>query len=429
MPLGSFRLNSFRGPISDIPSVAGYILELSAETHIESLGNSGLKVDANGNIFFAVPLDDGSRIAIVKISPSAQILWQRVFREDSADTLDEFLLLSNGNVVVSYRQSNNAKLSVFNGTDGSTVFTRVFAFGDGNFAQIAGLGKDNSDNIYFAARENNQRVLHYFKYSSTGTLLNGSNRYRANPGGSGVPPIIDKPFISSQGNTLFSATRSNVSGVPLDSVIYVFTLTSTATLTFRNSYGRGDNLFPNSMTQDVNNNVYVKHDERSIIKFNSTGTVQWQKSYGTFAQIGNFNSRMITDSENLYCFSRLSSGSFNIFCISLSTGDIVWQNQLTKSNDSFQSFIHDIAVDNNLLYVSGHISTNNQRFIAVLPKDGSGLGTYGSYTLSTSTAGVVSNTAFPTMTNAFVNANQSVSIGTPNIINNAANYTLTQISQ
>jgi outer membrane protein assembly factor BamB len=428
MPLGAFRLNTLSSATAGVSPVAGYILELSAATYNESNSYGGIDIDSSGNIIMAVRLSESfsvNRTAIIKISPSAQILWQRVFSHNNNDEFYEFLLLSNGNVVVSYTQGVNAKISVFNGSDGSTIFTRIFAVEAGNFSPITGLGKDNNDNIYIAARESNQGLLYYYKYNSTGTLLNGPNRYRSNPQ-SGVPPIISDPYVSSVGNTLFSVSRGNVSGISNDPVIYFASLTSTSTLSVITTYGRTNNLFPNSMTQDASNNVYIKHDERSIIKFNSSGTIQWQKSYGS--GVGSFSSKMTVDSQNLYCSSAVNN-LLIIYCISLSTGDIVWQNQLSKSSSSFVVTQHGITVDNNLVYVSSHNSSNNQRIIAALPKDGTGLGNYGTYTLSASTAAVASNTSYATMSNSFIQPTNNISISSPSITNNAANYTLTQITQ
>lgn len=429
MPLGAFKLNLIKPLLQQL--VSGYILEFSSATYPEATSLTRTHVDSDGNIILLFSLDQNfsnNRIAVLKISPNADIIWQRVLASTQSDVPTDMVVLSNGNIAVCFRQgvSNSAGFTVINGTNGSTVFTRTFSVSSDNFTVIMALTKDSSDNIYFIGRGNNQRFFYFYKYSSTGTLINGPLRYNPPPG-LGVAPTVGNGFLSSNGNTLFTVVRGNRNQNSNDDMPFLFTLNSNATITFRASYGSGQSLFPNSIAQDQSNNVYIKHDNRFIIKFNSSGQVQWQKSYGT-STIGGFSSALTTDSENLYCSSHTSSGLL-IFCISAANGEVVWQQQLSRASTTFETFNHQLFVDNNLVYVSAHNSTNNSRLLAAFPKNGTGLGSYGSYTLSGISLASAVNTSYSTMSNSFVTNNTGISVSTPTIVNNAAAYTLTKIEQ
>ena len=140
------------------------------------------------------------------------------------------------------------------------------------------------------------------------------------------------------------------------------------------------------ITTDSSGNVYISGHTNSIGqgtnadlligKYNTSGTLQWQRIIGGTGAAVEYGYGIAVDSSGGVYFGGSGGSSADIFLAKYnSSGVIQWQRYLTYDWDS----LYDLTIDDSgSLYFTGGVVT------AKLPTDGSLTGTYGSYTYAAS---------------------------------------------
>lgn len=134
-----------------------------------------------------------------------------------------------------------------------------------------------------------------------------------------------------------------------------------------------------------------------LLKANSSGVIQWQKQLSTTAN-GNFLTSCIDSSGNIYCAGNTGSSGTSLLAKYNSSGTIQWQRTITNFGG-----INKMQLDSTGTYLYG-ISNYSKMF--KIKTDGSGTGTYvlsGTthvYAASSLTDGTASTTASTSLFNS-----------------------------
>jgi hypothetical protein len=144
---------------------------------------------------------------------------------------------------------------------------------------------------------------------------------------------------------------------------------------------------------DSSDNIYAvgAYDDSSagfsgsiIVKFNSSGTVQWNRRFTSAASNGmRFNGVGIDSSANIYCFGNQTTAYAQYIVKYNSVGTIQWQRSITSADIRFSTFDGVVSSDGSPVSISRAAvqSTGTDRqFVAKIPAAGDKTGTY---TLST----------------------------------------------
>ncbi|MGL6207478.1 MAG: hypothetical protein ACRC1X_06820 [Lactobacillus panisapium] len=133
------------------------------------------------------------------------------------------------------------------------------------------------------------------------------------------------------------------------------TLPSTCMEEWTKDYDMASGL--TNLTSDLDNNIYALSND-SLYKFNSDGSIVWQKKFKEFAKNGEYN--------NAFCYLKFDSINNTIFTLKSNNDKYNWFiceltiNGLIKNEYSIKDIcsfnfdrISSFEIDNNYLYVSG----------------------------------------------------------------------------
>lgn len=305
----------------------------------------GIAADSSGNIYVTGYQSSygtqSNQFYLVKYNSSGTLQWQR--------SLVCIGYLYCRSVVVDSSGSNVYLVGFSSGTNSTSGSDDIFvckysASGDLQWQRLLGgssidygrgIGVDSSNNVYISYYTQSIGQGNYdmglAKYNSSGVLqwqrILGGTAFDAN-GGLGV---------DSSGNSYVSFETS--------------------------SEGQGGSDF-------------------GIAKYNSSGVLQWQRIIGGTGA-DNTRSAALDSSGNVYAFGNTSSvgqGGSDLLIVKYnSSGTLQWQRSLgTTASESGNSIFAD-GSDN--IYLSGDttISGNTDGLIVKLPADGSLTGTYGDF--------------------------------------------------
>ena len=188
-----------------------------------------------------------------------------------------------------------------------------------------------------------------------------------------------------------------------------------------------------SVATDSSNNVYVVggiYDGGStytghIWKWNSSGTLQWMRQISAVQTGGNNQKgvRVAVDpTGNVYWMTQNPSSPATKYIIKYnSSGTIQWQRSWNAAANTSTEV--DIKVDNDFIFLVGRV-TGLDGYIAKLPTDGSKTGTYTvgtySFTYAASSLTEVAGTITPTTS--------TLSAATPTLTDSATTYTASTTS-
>jgi hypothetical protein len=163
-----------------------------------------------------------------------------------------------------------------------------------------GIAADSGGNVYVvagAALGSTPNTFNFLKYNSSGTLQWQKNLFNASFSIYTVGLVID-----SSDNIYIAGAQSSGSGRPS----FILKYDTSGTLQWQTSFltGAAGNLFTNDIAVDLNGNVYGIADGSTfdpvVVKLNSSGTLQWANSYSNISRAAGFEA-ITTDNEgNVY---------------------------------------------------------------------------------------------------------------------------------
>lgn len=329
----------------------------------------GLALDSSENVYVSMSANNGSDVdtLLVKYNSSGAVQWQRNLSGLSSEQAGSVALDSAGNPVVGsdgafapnyYKEAMTVKYN----SSGTIQWQRALSSLD---AGVFAVALDSSDNVYVCGQDYRVSSARGFvaKLNSSGVLqwsvaISGSSAYY------GVA-------VTGAGNVYVVGNYLSGSYYRLE----LQKLDASGALVWSRNVNRGSGSYSISgygVTLDSSENVYVVgsgNNDMLILQYNSSGTLQWQRSITGFGGV---------------------------------TGA-------------------GITVDSTFMYITGTAYSagagGREAVVGKLPKDGSLTGTYGSWTYTTPTystgTGLSPGSAFMTSTgNTLTGGTPSYSTGT-----------------
>jgi hypothetical protein len=157
-----------------------------------------------------------------------------------------------------------------------------------------------------------------------------------------------------------------------------------------------------------------------IIKFNSSGVIQWVRYLGQVGVNANnniyFRSGAVDSSGNVYVCGEAYPGTGSnggVIAKFNGSGTLQWQRSFAESGTSgYRTSLKSITVDgNDDLIIGGSQDGDRIAYILRLPNDGSLTGTYGNFTYA-STSFAVTNGTTAALTNANISSSTTLPVTT-----------------
>lgn len=376
----------------------------------------GITTDQSGNIYICGASLDGYNFQIAKYNTAGTLQWQRRLYSGDLATANSITTDSSGNVYVTGYTATNTIQFVKYDSSGNLQLQRALF---GTNAKGYGITTTNSGYIAVTGRATISVVAMIVAlYNSAGTLQWQKRIY----GISSARPAIGYSIVSN-GTWLyacgqyFDGSRNNIHLVKLDE-------TGSGFGSWQRDLQDTDNLEGYAVTCDADGNIYICTSSTQnyviIAKYNSAGTLQWQRRIFTDGVPGSY-SIASDSSNNVYIIGHFNSGTDrDIFIFKYnSDGSIQWQRSLNSGGEDYGYSI-DITPTGEIV-ISGQsmIGGFYGMLVAKLPSDGSKTGTYsvGGYSF---TYAVLSKTE---SAGTLLENNQTLSIFNPNLSEGATGRT------
>lgn len=277
----------------------------------DDLGRA-ITVDASDDIYIQGRTEStgqgGEDFAIAKYNSSGTILWQRVlggaFRDrglsiasDSANNIYAFGFTSS---TVSFRQEF---LIVKYNSSGTIQWQRSLGSSAENYGY--GIAVDGSDDIYVCGEHRTGAGVADFilaKYNSSGTI-----QWQRLLGGSGFQRAL-AIATDSANNVYITGRTDSVGAGSSDNLLAKYN--SSGTLQWQRVLGGASQDVCQAITIDSADNVYISghtdstgagNDDFLIAKYNSSGSIQWQRVLGGTDNDESFGIAVDSD-DNIYAF-------------------------------------------------------------------------------------------------------------------------------
>lgn len=390
---------------------AGYLADSNAAASQVDYGR-GIVFDSSGNAYAVGRFKNasaGTNAFLTKHDSSGVLLWQR-------SLADSLAAASQGDISwgISIDSSNNLYIvgQFQNASSGTNAFIVKYnssgtiqwqrslasslAAGSQGDAGIA-IAIDSSANVYIAGSTTNSgggSNAIVAKYNSSGTIqwqrkLNDALAAASQDDhGNGIA-------VDSSGNVYVIGYNSSSTGY----YAFIVKYNTSGTLQWQKSLGdagASKATFGQAIAVDSSANVYVTgqgHNASNgyvafLVKYDTSGTLQWQRSLAgpqaaaTQGENGWFLS--IDSSANIYAIGQFKNASnrANVFIAKYNTsGTIQWQRSLADSlaAASQNDIGYCISIDSaSNLYLIGQFlnsSSGINTFVAKIPSDGSKTGT------------------------------------------------------
>ena len=394
---------------SDGVDTAGYKLEYN-----------GVHVDTAGNVYTYGKTNDPwntsnpwryDRICFHKYDKHGTNVFYKRFSNNTNAQEPHYqhalVGLSDGSMIFTSR-SNLASVKM--NSSGSILHKKGYGTSssslDSNFTSIS---VNSSDQTLYTGYEAtyNSGTINVFQINSNGTLAGDWQVSVTSSGNYGTG--FNKTGTDSSGNVYIIGYRGQSGTYDKDG--YIMKLNSSMVIQWQHTLGE-TGYYPINQWYDLafdsNDNIYCVGTARTsdrhygwIVKYNSSGTLQWQKKFGNGTQNLYFWSISIDDDDNIYCQGSVDLYGSTPFWVKLNTsGAVQYQRDLRESNNNANAdWTRTMTVSGDALYIVGRRYIGYQKhfgWIIKVPKAGIDTGTYDNkYTISQPSY-TMSNTSFTT---------------------------------
>ena len=397
---GSKVIVNADGTVSAITETgSGWIVTLgdSSPEYGESIA-----VDSSGNVYISGqyrPVGDYDCF-VAKYNSSGVLQWQRSLGGNSSDYGYSVAVDGSGNVYVvgmTFSQGQGSAdilIAKFN-SSGAAQWKRLL--GDSGADYGYGIAVDSSGNSYItgysASAAYGQDDIITAKYDTNGNIqwqriLGGTG----NDGGTAIA-------VDSSGNSYITGYTNGSGAGNYDMLLAKYN--SSGTIQWQKTVGASTTDWGEGITVDSSGNIYIAGYTNAasgagsydfvVSKLNSSGAVQWSRTLGG-SGLDYGRDIAVDSSGNVYVTGETSSPGNGMYEGLIakynSSGVLQWQRLLYgSSNDYFKG----IEVDNSgNFYVGGRTASSGEGsdefIIAKLPDDGSGTGTFGDFTYADSSS-------------------------------------------
>jgi hypothetical protein len=322
----------------------GAVLDKKTVTGSDYEMIDGTKVDSSGNIYlfgYNIPTGVGAGQALVmKLNSSYGITWQKKFENPTPGDEDPATggFDSSGNVYFAYgffgggiRRGVAAKLA----SNGGVQYTRSF-FTSGTDAYVRAAVADSSGNLY----------------------INITN-------------LINSPFQLRQ----VTMKVNNAGDVVWNRQLFKSGANTTA------AEGQSIAIDSSGNVYVVASGIYDGNNAGVVAKYNSSGTIQWQRALYSASKALLLEGVAVDSSGNVYAVGKDDTNNRGVIFKYNSSGTLQWQNQIYYTGAS--NTIRGCIVSGSYIYLSGFSSSALVGAnIFKLGTDGTGTGVYGSWTYS-----------------------------------------------
>lgn len=371
-----------------------------------------ITVDSSGNVYASgstsgSPNTDG---LLVKVTSDGTVLAKKTVTGSSYEMLDSTEVDSNGNIFLfgyNIPTGSGQGQALVMKLDSSYNITWQNKFEYAPYANDedpATGGFDSSGNVYFAygfyGGSNRRGVV--VKLASNGGLQYSKSFYAANS----IDTYVRYATTDSSGNLYVNITHLNNSPFQISQLTLKVSNAGDEVWTRRLS-SSSQNISAGegqSIAVDSSGNVYVAgrsfygdYPSGFVAKYNSSGTIQWQRILYSPSKGLDLEGVAVDSSGNVYAVGQDNSNNRGVVFKYNSSGSLQWQKQLYYTGAS--NAIRGCIVSGSYIYLAGYISSAlTGSTIFKLGTDGTGTGTYGSWTYSdnnyTDVAGNLTSASF-----------------------------------
>ena len=254
---------------------------------------SAVAVDSSGNVYAcgSVQGTGGSGLGdglVVKYDASGNLLWKRAFGGTSHDSFSAIAVDSSNNIYVAgYARNNSAEGALIAKYDSSGNIQWQRTLDGSYFDSFYGVAIDSSNNIYVAGHvssstSSSSKDALIAKYNSSGAI-----QWQRTLGGS-LEDSAKGICVDSSGN-IYVAVETRSAGAGAQECLLA-KYNSSGTVQWQRTLGSTSTDQPSSIAADSVGNIYViGHTNNSFstdggniffAKYNSSGTIQWQRTLG-----------------------------------------------------------------------------------------------------------------------------------------------------
>ena len=374
---------------------------------------------------------------LTKYTSNGTIEWQRVLGGTNADYGNGIAIDSSNNICITgytYSVNGTAVAYVAKYNSSGTLQWQRWLGGGSEYGNA--ISTDSSGNVYVTGRSFYGGTTNYdfltFKYDSSGTL-----QWQRRIGGSGSSNEIAAAIVAnSSGNTVVVGYSSGL-GAGSDDILIV-RYGPTSSLLSSSTLGGTGSERGYGVALDSSDNFYIVGSTTSagaggtdliLAKYNSSATLQWQRTLGgTGTDLG--SGVAVDSSNNVYVVGQTDSqgaGSYDVLIAKYnSAGTLQWQRVLGIAANG--EYGYGIAVDSasGHFYITGFTTSVGaggwDAFVAKFPVSGSGIGTFGIWTYQESTLTAATS-------NLTANSGLTTSAGASSFSNGTATLTDTPVIQ